>query len=479
MSTTGTPAADDASAATGMSSLTGATGSGGSRSGGRSGGRSGRSGRSGRGSRHNNDRRGVPRTEVRFVGRIDELKGHIYDITDPSSSAAKFISTTEEIAEYIGRSTMKMSNHVKIAIETQEHKPIALPEKPIPDDKGMVDEVEQEIYDEEKKLVAKEKRLLLESMQKAHSILYGQCSDAFRARLQAMPDSADIALKADAIRLIKNIHSVMTGFQSTKYVPMAIHAAKKDLYAYTQGPEQSTADYYKKFKGKVDVIEHNGGTLADIGLVEHYMKEAKVDPANATNEQKLEAAAKARDAAIGCTFLMAAHKARFGKLNEDLENDYTQGIKDKYPKDLMDAYTLLSNWKQDPQVHPRSNNPRRNDRPRGGGSNAGRGSEAQETTFATVATTGNEHPAIRCYNCQQFGHYASDCTNERVERDNGDTSDVQLLMDGIEEDSDEDSAFSFLNNGVTKEKRGNLPSTWILLDNQSTAPFTSFATASS
>ena len=89
-----------------------------------------------------------------------------------------------------------------------------------------------------------------------------------RARLQAMLDHVDIATNADPVCLLKNIKSIMTGFQSTTYAPMAIHEAKRELYRYTQAPGQSTSDYHRMFKSMVDVIKQNGGTLADRVLVE-------------------------------------------------------------------------------------------------------------------------------------------------------------------------------------------------------------------
>jgi hypothetical protein len=38
----------------------------------------------------------------------------------------------------------------------------------------------------------------------------------------------------------------------------------------------------------------------------------------------------------------------YGKLIEDLENDYTMA-NDKYPKSMTEAYNLLVYWKQDPR----------------------------------------------------------------------------------------------------------------------------------
>ena len=55
------------------------------------------------------------RDTTTFKGREDAIKGNVYNIVNPSTSASMFITTTEEIAEYAGR-TFKMGNHVKISM---------------------------------------------------------------------------------------------------------------------------------------------------------------------------------------------------------------------------------------------------------------------------------------------------------------------------------------------------------------------------
>ena len=72
-----------------------------------------------------------------------------------------------------------------------------------------------------------------------------------------------------------------------------------------------------------------------------------------------------------------------------------------------------------------------------------------------------------------MGHYANDCTNNRVERaprtsgdGNNNNNKVQLLMEAILEDYDREySDFSF---HIDNKSCGGLPQIWILLDNQST-----------
>jgi len=79
-----------------------------------------------------------------------------------------------------------------------------------------------------------------------------------------------------------------------------------------------------------------------------------------------------------------------------------------------------------------------------------------------MTNTGGRHPNIWCFRCQWFGHYTSDCNEERA----GGEDAVQLFMAGVADADDEEySGFAFANMDTN---RAGLPKTWMLLDNQST-----------
>jgi hypothetical protein len=466
------PPASSVSDGTTVSGLTGTSGASGGRGRGRYRGGQGRrnriSGRGGRGSG-----RAAPSATAAtslFEGREDALKGHVYDIVNTRTSANAFITTTEEVAEFAGR-TLKMGNYVKRSVEQMAIITVAKPTKPQKDAKGGVDEVDQAIYKEEVKSYVVDKKILESSMQKIYSVIYGQCSDGVRAKIEAMDNHTALSDAGDPIGLLKNIKTVMTNFQTTKYMPHAVYDCKRSLFLYRQDRETTVPEYHKQFKSLVDVIEYNGGSLgADRGLIVSKLEAAGVNPASASQSEKETATTEARDTTIACAFILGADKSRFGKLMEDLENAYTQGD-DKYPTDLTDAYKLLTNWKQDPRNLAQV--VRRNETVPGVAfTNLGvEDDDGTNEQMAFANLGGNEHPGIRCYNCQQMGHYAGDCNNERVERaprapgtDNS-GSDVQMLMAAVVEEEAGGSDFSFHTDGDT---RGKLPGSWILLDNQST-----------
>ena len=64
---------------------------------------------------------------IKFSGRIDDLKGHIYDV-GYGQQADAFVETTEEIAGYVG-CTCKQSTDIRAAIEKLQDGTITLEAK--------------------------------------------------------------------------------------------------------------------------------------------------------------------------------------------------------------------------------------------------------------------------------------------------------------------------------------------------------------
>jgi hypothetical protein len=111
--------------------------------------------------------------------------------------------------------------------------------------------------------------MLTENLKTAYLLVYGQCSDALRVKLELRPNHATIEVAADSIGLLENIQAVMFQFQSQWYSPLALHEAKHHFYLFSQDRHMMCQQYHKMFKSNAKVIEYCGGILSkDTGLVD-------------------------------------------------------------------------------------------------------------------------------------------------------------------------------------------------------------------
>ena len=66
-----------------------------------------------------------------------------------------------------------------------------------------------------------------ESVKSLYSLIWGQCSDVFRQKVDANKDFEDIASSGDGSKLVIILKRISFHFQSQKYLPYSIHEALK------------------------------------------------------------------------------------------------------------------------------------------------------------------------------------------------------------------------------------------------------------
>jgi hypothetical protein len=268
----------------------------------------------------------------------------------------------------------------------------------------------------------------------------------------------------ETVELLKRIKDCIFKFSDQKYAPHSLCEAMRKFYTSQQDKNSSAQDYYQKFKNQLEVVEHCGGSIGYHDLiVDDLLQEQELTRSNANETQLEEVKTRAKEEYLACAFLHSADRKCYGKLIEDLENDYIQK-NNKYPKTLVEAYNLLIHWKQDPKNLMRI---------LGSTSNGVAFTNVREEQRTT--TNGQDNSRITCWNCREMGHYSSSCPNKRRQQASG----IQALLAGgveTEEYDNEEISFNFAN--ITREaasvsatvhhQGAAVSKNWILLDNQST-----------
>ena len=193
--------------------------------------------------------------------------------------------------------------------------------------------------------------------------------------------------------------------------------------------------YHELFLAQVEVLDEVGITVEDDTLVaelaQQYGREVPHD----------DDCIEARSQELAIRFIRGTNTNHKGYLHH-LRNSYLDG-RDNYPRTVHEAYNILRQREED--LPPPS-------------------IEGDGVSFAQNGQ-GQDMSSVRCYSCQQMGHYANtpECPNY-IPSSNKSNDSTEKNSKATPQGGDRVNALMF----TFSQARGNIPGTWILLDSQST-----------
>ena len=464
-----------------------------------------RSGRN-RNNRSNQDSSHLLSNAKTFEGSIDELKGHIYDCVSPKD-ADRFLKTTTRIQEYISR-TLPFGELLAPSLDSPQ---AGTPTLVVPTanyvDPANPTEVEKMIVQEKVKLHIKKESAVENNNKKLFSIVKGQCTDAMVSRIEGHNTWNGCKGSQDGLALLVIVKEYSYDYQHQQYIPLVLTRGVIRLYTFKQRQEWSVAKYHEAFKNVVDVFEAQGGTIGEIrGLLKFAAKEEGTiagNYQNLTDAEKTIIRDKARQYQLAVLFIEGADPVRFGSLLIELDNSNTLQL-DTYPRTLKDAYNMLLNWKDPKTARTGRNNPGQghnnnqttnhygNPDNRSGGTTPGAAFVNHQEPDGNNETILVQHdnPAPKANNGNAWGNRRPGSQNrgwqQTQEKDtpgqkktaNNNTQHTGTT--NVHASDEHRSGGHTINFGFCQvsepistdlehlEKCGTIPSTWILLDSQST-----------
>jgi hypothetical protein len=191
-----------------------------------------------------------------------------------------------------------------------------------------------------------------------------------------------LEMNDDVVDLLRQLKQMAFTSGGAQHPFWTLQIVMKSLLAINQGLREPVTNYCRQFVSTTEVIEEQWGKFCPEKLA-----------VSASDADKNIA----RDKYLSMIFLAGADKARFGMLIEDLNDSYLAG-NDQYPVSLDGTLTLLSHY----QGHRGSEH-----------IDAGK-NVSRETSFAQRKPQKAQQLArICCWNCNEYGHYQSDCPQQK------------------------------------------------------------------
>jgi Reverse transcriptase (RNA-dependent DNA polymerase) len=402
---------------------------------------------------HVNDKRGYDKTSSNFKGNTAEMNGHVFQVHSESNSEKQFAKTYEMLGQYAKKHLTRSGDLDPLLNDMGDIKTPTLKEPEDIDPNAST--VKKKIWDEQVKKYVERLEKLEDNLKAIYAVIWGQCSENMQNKIKSIDDFEEKNKSCDCVWLLQSIRKVTYNFEDRRYVYASLLNAELNYLNYKQHEHETVAQYLMNFRTRYEVFEHYGGC---IGTHDTALKAVPDDSGKLTDNERR---AKSRDATLAHLFIRHADPKRFATLIVDLDNQYSRG-NNQFPVTLQNAYTLLSEYKvvesavlkktinHTPQSTPVPQMQATQD-------DVGNAMTFTQSTKIVAGTDGTSKPDIRCYKCNNNGHYAPQCPSG--------SSDVQLFQ-STEMVTQPNVSFTFhqqhLPNGAS------VPDTWILLDSQST-----------
>ena len=362
-----------------------------------------------------------------FMGSEPEMNGNIYDVT-PKSGTSKFVQTTRELKIFVGRKFTSYTTELVQAIDELKLDDPKEPEEP--GDAATPMEIKK--WERADKKYEMRKEAYDNFRAGLYSTVYGQCTEALKAKLEARRDFDNA--KQDGLALLRLIRSVTHTFEQRSNLSYEAAMLRDKYQSIRQGKYETLSEYRRRLETLVDAMDEVNVSVVEGCVLEDIARENGRSFAEATVSDRQ--AAKQR--AVAMHFLLHASQGYEDYRNE-LRNSMLNG-RDEYPTLLADAFEIMERRGATTIEDPR------------GGvafAHAATGSEKSGNDGSSRHNDPptNKHAHIRCFRCNQMGHFANMCRDESQQQETPKQQQQGAIM---------------------AQAGLDIPKTWVLLDNQST-----------
>jgi hypothetical protein len=213
-------------------------------------------------------------------------------------------------------------------------------------DVNLLDAVDLKIiWDKEMGTIAKRRSKLMDLLKKGYAMVYDQCLQEVKDKLEATDNWVRIQREQLLDELIMKIVRICVGFNDHKQEVFNLVQFLKTLFMYTQTDRETVEEYGQNFRSFWDTVEAFGVSPGvHKGLVAGILKEpGPVSGSSATPTKIKNLEEEASESVKAVLLISGADKRRYGQLKDELANNYLLGT-DQYPDTFDKAMRILGNY---------------------------------------------------------------------------------------------------------------------------------------
>lgn len=199
------------------------------------------------------------------------MKDHVFQTFREVNDRMQFNKTLEALGNYINKNLKHPGDLVPL------YKKLDTPSIDKPEDISTLDFADEKLqwqWKEDMRRYLDRMVVLENNLRLLYAVVWGQCSEAMKAKIEGMDDFEAHDTSCDCKWLLTNIRSTMYQFEGKKHLFVAMLEARTKVERCTQKPGQDLTTFFHEFKETIEAFEHYGGLLGiDLGLVNSLIDE--------------------------------------------------------------------------------------------------------------------------------------------------------------------------------------------------------------
>lgn len=195
----------------------------------------------------------------KFQGKVEALKGTIYNVGASRGDDDSFARTTRNIAEHVTQQ-VKGAGEILIAMDPNNLAFKPLINAPPPGTGAGMAKIEIWKMDLEEYRSRLAKRQ--EASRQAYAFIIGHCSDVLCDQRKILPVRQTISTTNDIIGPLQVIQQSMVTVWTTQEPYLAMLGAQQALMTFWQTEHMTPNVYWNKFKALADAVKYHSGDIA-------------------------------------------------------------------------------------------------------------------------------------------------------------------------------------------------------------------------